>query len=158
MKKFLIVVLCAISLSSCIEPEKIHVKKFAGIEKAATGSENLKMNLKFVVDNGTSAFKLSDTKIDAVINGDVAIRLWVDDKVKVKRGTNEVVLPLRMKISGGLLGALSIIKNVDKMKFNVSTKASSFILSKNYIYNDLSAKELKNIVGYDIVELFKKAI
>lgn len=155
--KFLIGLFALSTLVSCINYEDVQFNEVKKIEVKNTGAQNVLIDVAVDVDNDARTFVIKEAIIEAVKGDKVYASVSLMEKVKVLKGENEnIVLPLRLNLNGGLFGAAAFVMNANGMKYNVLVKVKTSIITRKFEFKGLTSDEVERVIGMDINELIKR--
>ncbi|MEG1635034.1 MAG: hypothetical protein RR277_05820 [Rikenellaceae bacterium] len=157
MRNFFIGLFALLTMVSCVDYNDIQFKEVKNIQIKNTGVENVLLDVTVDVENNARTFSLKEMSIEAVNGDKVYASVSLSDAVKVRKGeNNDLLLPIRVKINGGFFGAAAIVLNAKRLKYNVSVKVKSCIISKRYKFDNLTASEVERVTGMNINNLLKR--
>lgn len=155
--KLLICLFAVCTFTSCINYNDVQFKEVKNIEVRNSGSQNMLIDVAVDVENKARGFIIKEASVEAVKGDNILAAISITDKVKIKKGdNNDLIIPVRVNIRGGLLGAAAFALSVNSLRYNVSVELKSFIITKNYQYKNLTAEQVEKIIGIDIKNLIKR--
>ncbi|MFR9523427.1 MAG: hypothetical protein SNH94_02515 [Rikenellaceae bacterium] len=154
LKRYILVVVAALSLSSCAEAlsEKISIEGYDKLE--VMGFAGVKADIEF---RNQSARKITLREVVITIKqgGEGIVTLAAKDEIVIPRRTESVFVPTIWRLSDvNIMAALSASKRVlagdaEGLRVDIDAKVKMGLLSRKYHFADLSMPELMKSLNLD---------
>ena len=145
--KLLVLFVFILSLTSCFNANKIDINQIQVESVSVHNFSTIKVELINNIDNRNKKIKIKDFRLDIMI-GDVQNAVITSSAdIIIPKGCGDVILPLYINIKGGLLGAKSLLDNIETTDKKIT--ATGYVKFK---YGIISKKiKIDNLPIIDII-------
>lgn len=163
MKKSLyLLIMLSVTLCSCVKPDNIKVTNFGGVSIGGVTPYGIDGNIKIFTQNDGRPVTIKDMEVSLFTQQSPTpfLTLISLESVIIPKGVNtEIIIPLNMKVKGGLLGSLvlkSIIeKNISNITVSINGHVKSGLISTNVNIEKMPISQIMNKIGIEDVNIKK---
>ncbi|MBE9487950.1 MAG: hypothetical protein IMY73_02095 [Bacteroidetes bacterium] len=152
IKKAFIIATILFLNSSCVKQSDFVLNSYNGMKIKSASLSEIGVDLKFSATNNSCAtLKIKESYVELFTGNNQPIcKVYIEEPIKIVKGTSDYRLPIRVEVRGGVLGASRIFKYLNKkpndIYANGTLKFRHGIISRKKTIENLPIGYFQNVL------------